>query len=40
MLFVIRKINNIYFPINHELIVLCNVYTVFFVGLKLTNIIS
>jgi hypothetical protein len=38
-MFLIRKINNDYFPINHELIVLCNVDTVLFVRLKLTNII-
>ena len=41
MLFAIRAINsNYYIPINHKLIVLCNVDTAFSARLKLINIIS
>ena len=41
MLFVIRTLNNnYYFPINHEVIALFNVDTVFSLRLKLINIIS
>jgi len=41
MLFVIRTINsNYYFPKNHELIVICNVDTMFSARLKLINFMS